>query len=176
MDELLDRHGALELSPDELELCGEFPPDIPMLNKLVLVGRLGRDPEIKSVGPGLEVCKFSLAVQNEYDPDEGPDQERTSWFDVEAWGRLAQYIVASCGKGMRVGVTGSFGMNQWTGRDGQVRQNYVVTAESFEVLQSRTERWQQDSDTSAPSTSFSKQPYKQQKKVEEQDEFIDLPF
>lgn len=128
------------LSPDELELCEEVPLDVPMINKIVLVGRLGRDPDIKTIGEDLQVCRFSLAVPNDYDPDGDDDEDKTSWFNVEAWGRTAKYIASTGRKGMRVGITGSLGVNAWTGRDGDEREDFIVTADSFEVLQSRSER------------------------------------
>lgn len=137
-----DISDPVELSPDELELCENMPQDIPMINKLILVGRLGRDPELKNITEDMQVCRFSLAVPNEYDPDDPDDQDKTSWFTVEAWGLLAQYIANTGYKGVRVGVTGSLDVNAWTGRDGVEREDYIVTADSFEILQSRSERFE----------------------------------
>lgn len=128
-----------ELTDDEKALCGDFRADLPLINKVILTGRLGADPTIRDVGQDAKVCKFSLAVNTEYDPDEGPDQERTSWFDVEAWGSTAEYIAKFGKKGLRVGVSGPLNINAWTGRDGETRETPIVTADTFEILQSRSE-------------------------------------
>ena len=73
------------LNENELAIAGEFPPEIPWLNKVVLTGRLERDPELKQMRPDFNVCKFSMAVENTWDPDWGPDQEMNSWYDVKLW-------------------------------------------------------------------------------------------
>lgn len=167
------------LSPDELGLCEEMPLDVPMINKLVLVGRLGRDPELKTVGEDLQVCQFRLAVPNDYDPDDDDDEDKTSWFTVEAWGRTARYIASTGRKGMRVGITGSLGVNAWTGRDGDEREEFIVTADSFEVLQSRSERV--ESMPSGPKSyargkSMPASSYDIDKTTDATEDFEDLPF
>ncbi|CDF37642.1 unnamed protein product [Chondrus crispus] len=129
-----------ELAPDELELCNNFRADLPLLNRIILTGRLGKDPSLRDISADAKVCNFSLAVTTEYDPDEGRDQDRTSWFDVEAWGSTAEYISKFGKKGMRVGVSGSLNVSSWTGKDGETRESPIVTADSFEILQSRSEQ------------------------------------
>lgn len=148
-EEDLDPHA--ELAPDELELCNNFRADVPLLNKIILTGRLGADPTIRAIGSDNKVCNFSMAVTTEYDPDAGRDQDRTSWFDVEAWGSTAEYISRFGKKGMRVGVSGTLNLNSWTGRDGETREVPIVTADSFEILQSRSERMPTMMDNMNPS-------------------------
>lgn len=165
----------IELTPEEIALCENLPEDIPIINKIVLVGRLGADPELRRVGDNMQVCKFTMAVQNEYDPDDDEGPDSVSWFNVEIWGRLGQYAANSSRKGIRVGVQGSFNINSWTGRDGQLRYSYVVTAESFEILQSKSER---STFTSNGSEMFSKKSSQQGFGKYETDErdLTDLPF
>lgn len=135
-----DLDADIELTPEELALCGDFRADLPLLNKVILTGRVGADPVLRNIGDDAKVVKFSIAVTTEYDPDEGPDQERTSWFDIEAWGSMAEYISKYGRKGLRVGVSGPININSWTGRDGEVRESPIVTADTFEILQSRSEQ------------------------------------
>lgn len=135
-----DANADIELTPEELALCGDFRADLPLLNKVILTGRMGADPVLKNIGDDANVVNFSIAVTTEYDPDEGRDQERTSWFDIEAWGSTAEYISKYGKKGMRVGVSGPININSWTGRDGEVRESPIVTADTFEILQSRSEQ------------------------------------
>lgn len=145
-----DMDAEIELTEEEEELCGDFRADLPLLNKVILTGRLGADPTIRNIGDDTKVCNFSLAVTTEYDPDEGQDQDRTSWFDVEAWGSTADYIARIGKKGMRVGVSGPININAWTGRDGELRETPIVTADTFEILQSRSEQMPSLMDRSNP--------------------------
>lgn len=128
-----------ELTEDEIALSNEFDEGLPMLNKIVLTGRLGADPELRVIGDDLKVCKFSLAVSNEWEGDVQDERDKTSWFDVEAWGSLGSYVSKVAKKGMRVGLSGSLSVNSWQGKDGERREQPIVTAATFEVLQSSKE-------------------------------------
>lgn len=116
----------------------EFSPEIPLINSVQLTGNLGADPILKHIREGLEVCTFSMAVRHEWDPNADPD-DGTSWFDVEAWGSLGRFVSSKMRKGFRVGVTGSINVSKWTGRDGTVSYSPIVTADTVELLQSRSE-------------------------------------
>ena len=118
-----------------------FPPDVPMLNTVILTGRLGADPELRNLNGKSPVCVFSLAVQDTWDPSGGRDQELgTSWFQVEAWGSLGRSVAKRARKGMRVGIRGRLDVSYWVGRDGHERKEPVVTAREFEILQSMSEQ------------------------------------
>ena len=116
----------------------EFPDNIPIINSVQLVGRLGADPDLRMINEDVYVCKFPLAVRNDYDPD-FTDPDGTSWFDIEMWGSLARRSAKMFKKGMRVGISGSIGINAWVGRDGVERRDPIVTANSAEILQSKSE-------------------------------------
>ncbi|CAN8061411.1 unnamed protein product [Agarophyton chilense] len=123
---------------DEDELVDIEPdPSFPKLNVVALVGRLGADPVFKITSSGAELCTFSMAVTHDYDPNDS-DEDRTSWFDIEAWGGLAKKA-SRAKKGIRVGVSGSLAVNFWTGRDGLSREDPFIRASTFEILQSRSE-------------------------------------
>lgn len=127
-----------EINEEDIILEADFTnPSRPNINQICLVGRLGADPTFKTVRSGSELCTFSMAVADDYDPIDN-DEDTTSWFDVEIWGVQAR-LASRAKKGMRVGVTGSLGMNCWTGRDNIERNDPIVRAQSFELLQSRSE-------------------------------------
>jgi single-strand DNA-binding protein len=106
------------------------------LNKVNLVGRSGRDPEVKYFESGSVVCKFTVAVnRNSSNRDEPPD-----WFDVEAWGKTAEIAANYVKKGSLVGVSGSLKFDRWTDRtSGDERQKSVILIDRLELLTSRKE-------------------------------------
>lgn len=137
-------HEHFQMMIDEAEKRFEFEPNmwagVPILNTVVLTGRLGRDPEFITTKNGLSICNFSLAVSREstiiYDADA---ENLVDWFDIRTFGKLAETVRDLGKKGLRVGVTGRVDVSEWTGRDGVKRENVVVTAKTFEVLQSKSE-------------------------------------
>ncbi len=117
---------------------GKFRNDVPLLNTVMLTGRLGADPALRQVGRNnVALCTFSLAVNSQRTYADGT--RHTSWFKVNVWGSQAERAASLLRKGLRVGVAGRIGIDQYTDRQGQQRQSVVVTAKSFEVLQSRSE-------------------------------------
>lgn len=133
------------------ELNTEKWATAPILNTVILTGRLGRNPELKTVKGDLKVCNFSLAVSRDKPVICDPDQDNlVDWFNVRAFGKLAETVKKFGKKGLRVGIIGRVDFSVWTGRDGATRENAVVTAKTFEVLQSKSEA----SDFSAGSGSY----------------------
>lgn len=137
-------HEHFQMMIDEAEKKFKFEPDVwagvPILNTVVLTGRLGRDPEFITTKNGLNICNFSLAVSRERPIICDSDPENlVDWFNVRTFGKLAETVNNLAKKGLRVGITGRLDVNEWTGRDGVKRENAVVTAKTFEVLQSKSE-------------------------------------
>lgn len=123
---------------DDAPLEPEFREDVPLLNSVVLTGRLGQDPTLRQVGRNMtDLCTFSLAVAD--DVFESGAERTTSWFNIQFWGSSAGRAAAALRKGLRVGITGTLSVDEWTGRDGQTRNTVSLTGTSFEVLQSRSE-------------------------------------
>lgn len=131
---------------------------VPVLNTVVLTGRLGKDPVLKTIRDDLVVCTFSLAFTHDWDPME-QDQDNTSWIEVECWGSTAKSVERRLRKGLRVGVTGRLCVNKWTGRDGVDRETVILKLLTFEILQSRNESeprtsgqsdWSSKASSSAP--------------------------
>lgn len=117
---------------------GKFRGDVPLMNTIMLTGRLGADPTLRQVGRNnVSLCTFSLAVNSMRTKADGT--RHTSWFRVNIWGAQGERAAGMMRKGLRVGVVGMVGVDEYKDREGRQRSSVVVHAKSFEVLQSRSE-------------------------------------
>ena len=112
------------------------------LAKVTLVGNLGGDPETRYTPQGTMNVNFSIAVSRRFKDNSGQDQERTTWFRVTAWGRLAETIDGLVqrgfvGKGRQVYVDGRIESREWTTNEGEKRTSLDVTANEFQMLGNR---------------------------------------
>lgn len=94
-----------------------------MLNHIVLMGRLTRDPELRMTQSGKPVASFSLAVERDFQKDV------TDFIDVVAWNRTAEFVNSFFNKGQLVAVTGSLQIRDWTDKNGNKRRSAEVIAE-----------------------------------------------
>jgi single-strand DNA-binding protein len=102
------------------------------VNSITLVGRAGRDPEVRYFESGTMVANFTLAV-NRRSRDEEPD-----WFNLEIWGKQAQFAVDYVKKGSLLGIIGSLRNDKWTDRaTGEVRSKPVIRVDRLELLGSK---------------------------------------
>ncbi|MYC06670.1 MAG: single-stranded DNA-binding protein [Chloroflexi bacterium] len=108
-----------------------------MLNKMLLIGNVGRDPEMRYTPSGSAVTSFSLAVNRRYTPQGGEMQEETEWFDVTAWNRLAETCNNYVTRGMKVYVEGRLRSRSWVGQDGQTRFRNEIVASTVTFLTPR---------------------------------------
>lgn len=98
------------------------------VNKVILVGRLGQDPELNQTNSGTAVCNMRMATGDSYTNRDGEEVDTTEWHDVVAWGRLAEICGKYLDKGRQIYVEGSLQTRQWEDRDGNVRSNTEVKA------------------------------------------------
>lgn len=106
------------------------------LNVVTLVGRVGRDPDVKYFESGSVVCKFSLAVNRVSRSNDEPD-----WFNLEIWGKTAEIAANYVRKGSLIGVTGSLKFDQWQDRStGAQRTSPVIRVDRLELLGSRRDQ------------------------------------
>lgn len=110
---------------------------MPYCNNVSIAGHMGRDPELRAVSTGTQVCTFSLAISEYWRDAQGAKQERTNWVQVECWGGLAERVAKSCGKGSAVFVNGKLRENTWTTTSGERRSKLEVRAEQVFVLDAR---------------------------------------
>jgi single-strand DNA-binding protein len=103
-----------------------------MINRVVLVGRLTRDPEMRTTQSGKSVCDFSIAVQKRIKPQDGsPDAD---FFRVTAWEKTAEFVANYLSKGRLVAVDGRLQSRKYTAQDGTNREVVEVIAESVQGL------------------------------------------
>ena len=91
------------------------------MNKITVIGNLGRDPEMRYTPNGQSVTSFSVASNRKYTTSTGEQREETEWFTVNAWGRLAELCNQYLTKGRQVYVEGRLSSRTYEGRDGQTR-------------------------------------------------------
>lgn len=110
--------------------------------KATVVGNLGGDPETRYTPSGAMNVRFSVASTRKFRDSSGQDQEKTTWFRVTAWGRLAETIDGLVqrgyvSKGRQVYVEGRIELNEWTGNDGEKRASLEVNATEFQLVGNR---------------------------------------
>jgi single-strand DNA-binding protein len=98
------------------------------VNKVILIGNLGRDPEIKYTQSGTAVANLSLATNEVWTDKAGQKQERTEWHRVVVWGKQAQVLAEHLSKGKQVYVEGSLQTRSWDDRDGNKRNTTEIRA------------------------------------------------
>ncbi len=107
------------------------------VNKVILVGRLGRDPETRYTSGGQAVCHFSLATDETFKDKSGERQKRTEWHKIVAWGKKAEFAQQYLKKGQEVYVEGSIRTNEWTDKENQKRTTVEIIASDFRFVGSR---------------------------------------
>ena len=110
------------------------------VNKAILVGRLGRDPETRYTSGGQAVANFTLATDETFKDRSGERQKRTEWHRIVVWGKLAEITQQYLKKGMLVYIEGRIQTRQWEDkRDGQKRTTTEIVANVMRMLTSRAE-------------------------------------
>jgi single-strand DNA-binding protein len=102
------------------------------LNKVMLIGNLGADPEMRYTASGSAVTNFRVAVNRNYKSSDGEFKEETEWFRVVTWNQLAEVLGANLQKGRRVYVEGRLATRSWDGQDGQ--KHYITEVVANQVL------------------------------------------
>jgi single-strand DNA-binding protein len=107
------------------------------LNKAMIIGNLGRDPEMRYTANGQAVTQFTVAVNRNYKDSSGEWKEETEWFRVVAWGPLAERTAEYLRKGRKVYVEGRLQTRSWEGQDGQKRYTTELIASTVTALDPR---------------------------------------
>ncbi len=109
------------------------------VNKVILVGRLGRDPETRYTSSGQAVCNFTMATDEAFKDRTGERQKRTEWHRIVLWGKLAEISQQYLKKGMLVYVEGRLQTRQWDDRSGNKRSTTEIIANVMRMLTPRAE-------------------------------------
>ena len=114
-----------------------------MLNRVVLIGRLGRDPELRYTPSGIPVSSFSIAVDRPMAANAQGERE-TDWIDIVAWRQTAEFAANYLGKGRLIAVDGRLQIRTWTAQDGTKRKSAEVVADNLRALDRPREQTETD--------------------------------
>lgn len=103
-------------------------------NKIIIVGNLGKDPELRYTPQGTAVCNFSMATNEKRRDKSGDPQDVTTWFRITLWNKQAETASKYLQKGTQVYIEGRLKLDEWTDRDGNVRQTLDVTATDMQFI------------------------------------------
>lgn len=131
-----------------------------MLNRVMLIGHLGKDPEVRRLEGGQAVAKFSVATNENYQDKSGSWQTLTEWHEVVVWRQLAERAETQLKKGMQVYIEGKLSTRSWQDTEGNQRRTTEVVANTFRILGRKEEgpKESQPADNLTPYPSSSSNP------------------
>jgi single-strand DNA-binding protein len=109
------------------------------VNKVILIGNLGRDPELRYTQGGQAVANFTLATNERFSTKDGDKQERTEWHRIVAWGRTGELCAQYLSKGRSVYLEGRLQTREWEDKEGQKRRTTEIVATTVQFLGGRGE-------------------------------------
>jgi single-strand DNA-binding protein len=110
------------------------------VNKVILVGNLGSDPEVRTTPGGQRVANFRMATSRSWNGQDGQRQEKTEWHSIVAWGKLADICERYLTKGKQVYVEGRLETRSWQDKEGQTRYKTEIICETMQMLGRAGER------------------------------------
>lgn len=116
-----------------------------MLNEAKLIGRVGKDPEIRTINNSISVAKFSLATSETYTDKLGVKKEKTEWHNCEAWKECADNIGKLVKKGMKIYVSGKITYNEYPNKDGVNIRAAIISINKFELFSATKSQSEQSS-------------------------------
>ena len=125
------------------------------VNKVILVGRLGKDPEVKYTQTGTPVARFTLATDESWKDQSGEKQQRTEWHNIVAWRKLAEICGQYLNKGKLVYIEGRLQTRSWEDKEGNKRYTTEVQADNMVMLSARTDEARQEKGVAAAASSNS---------------------
>ena len=120
------------------------------VNKVILVGRLGKDPDLRYTPGGQAVASFSLATNRQWKSQEGQKQEETTWHNIVAWGKRAETLKEYMSKGRQIYIEGRIANRSYDDKEGNKRYVSEVVVENFQFL---GDRGSAEADPSTPESS-----------------------
>ena len=108
------------------------------VNKVILVGNLGKDPEVRYLDSGVAVANFSLATTENYKNKQGEKLSQTEWHNIVLWRGLAEVAEKWLKKGSSVYIEGKIRTNKWEDKEGNTRYNTEILADNMTMLGNRT--------------------------------------
>lgn len=142
------------------------------VNKAILIGRLGQDPELRYTPGGKAVCSFSLATSERWTGQDGQKNESTTWHNIVSWGRQAEVMKEYLTKGQQVYIEGRIDNRSYEDKEGQKKYRSEVVVQNFQFLGSRGEGGAGGGATATASGSSANMPPESQGSSDDDD----LPF
>ncbi len=147
------------------------------LNKVLLIGNLTRDPDVKMMTNGRPVCNFGLALNRSYKDSEGNRKDETTFVDVECFGPRAEAVGRFFTKGRAIFVEGRLKLDQWESKEGEKRSAIRVVLDNFEFVDSRQDSQTQTNPSPSPAPEASVQAVSpEEPKTSDPDLDEDVPF
>lgn len=109
------------------------------LNKVMLLGRLGQEPELRYTPSGQAVCNFSMATSEAWSDKSGQKQERTEWHRIVVWGKMGELCNQYLSKGRQVLIEGSLQTRSWEAKDGSKRYTTEIVAKNVQFIGGRAD-------------------------------------
>lgn len=141
------------------------------VNKVILVGNLGKDPEVRHLENGTAVANFSMATTESYKDKNGQRQDITEWHNIVLWRGLAEVAEKYLRKGNQVYIEGKLKTRSWQDKDGNTRYTTEIVGDNMTMLGSKSDNRSDSSQPNQENKSESPDP-----QLEEKDESDDLPF
>lgn len=146
------------------------------LNKVLLIGNLTRDPELRYTPQGTAVCTMGMATNRTWVTDNGEKREETEFHRIVAWNKLAELCSQLLFKGRRIYVEGRLQTRQWTGQDGNQRQATEIVIEDMIILDSKRQGEEAAVVAERPVTGTVSEEVKTEEKVDTEQVAEDIPF
>lgn len=129
------------------------------LNKVLLIGRLGKKPEVNYIQPDVPVARFSLATTETFKTREGERRDNTEWHNIVVWRNTAKFAENYLDKGMLVFIEGKLQTRKWDGQDGATRYTTEIVADQIKILEKKsTQQNTYGNEISAPGNNAGYQP------------------
>ena len=144
------------------------------VNKAILIGRLGRDPEVRQMPNGEAVCNFSIATSETWKDQHGQKQERTEWHNITLYRRMAEVAGQYLKKGSLVYIEGRIQSRKYTDKNGIERTAYEIIGSEMKMLGGGNDSGQQNSQHTPPAPPSRQAPAAPAQPVDDIDD--DVPF
>jgi single-strand DNA-binding protein len=120
------------------------------VNKVILVGRLGKDPEVRYTGSGTAVATFTMATSVNFTNKNGEKTDNTEWHRIVAFGKLGEICGEYLAKGKQIYIEGRLQTREWADRDGNKRWTTEIVAQTMQMLGAASDRVRSDAGDTAP--------------------------
>ena len=111
-----------------------------MVNKVFLIGNVGKDPILSATKDGKYVCNFTLATSEFWTDKQGQKQEKTTWHNIKVWGKFAEVLGKYLKKGRQVAVFGKITTNDWDDKEGNKNRRTIIQANEVQFVGGRSEK------------------------------------